>query len=323
MLTQNSGQVAVGASIYVQVDIGNSGPVSDIGINKVRAQISIPTIATALPNISQDALPSGWIITANNGSAITICNGTDIIPVNAVRTVYIKIEGVSIGGPSTVSGVLSFGPGTGVCTGPGSLSGDITADNNSTSTVQVIAGSAPVMLHSFTGNVIKCFPNLKWTVTSEINFDRYEIERKEISGVWKLISTIRSRGSGNNSGELNYQFSDSNFRSEGLALYRLKIIDRDGSYQYSSILSLTRKCNNNNISIFPNPVNNTIFLNTPSGVKISNAIFCSLQGQIIQNIKFIQHPANIDVSRLKNGMYFLKLFITDGNIQTYKIMVSN
>ncbi len=135
VLTLNSG--IVNGNGYVQVDIGNSGPSTSIGVNKVRAQISIPSaIAIAAPN-SEQSLPQGWTIMVNNGGTIQICNGSDIIPVNAVRTILIKIKAVSIGGPSTVSGVLSFGPGSGICTGPGSLAGDVTADNTSTSTIQV------------------------------------------------------------------------------------------------------------------------------------------------------------------------------------------
>lgn len=139
ILTQNSGQVAVGATVFVQVDIGNTGPTSPIGVNKVRAQISVPSaIVTVLPNAQQTGLPPGWIITSNTGSAITVCNGTDPIAVGTQRTVLIAIQGVAVGGPSTIAGVLSFGPGTGVCTGPGSLAGDNTADNTSTTAVTVI-----------------------------------------------------------------------------------------------------------------------------------------------------------------------------------------
>ncbi len=138
ILTQNSGIVYVGGVGYVQVDISNTGPANAIGVNKVRAQISIPGNCQALPNGQQDGIPAGWIILNNSGSVVQICNGTDIIPVNASRVILIKVQGVTVGGPSTVSGVLSFGPGTGVCTGPGSLPGDITADNVSTSTINVI-----------------------------------------------------------------------------------------------------------------------------------------------------------------------------------------
>ncbi len=138
ILTLNSGQVTIGQTVDVQVTVGNTGPVSAIGVNKVRVQISVP-VAIASPLSNMTGFPPGWIILSNTGGVITICNGSDVIPVGAQRQILIKIQGNTVGGPSTIAGALSFGPGTAVCTGLGSLPGDITADNTSTSTVQVLA----------------------------------------------------------------------------------------------------------------------------------------------------------------------------------------
>ena len=75
LLTLNSGQVNQGGVVDVQVTVGNTGPVSSIGVNKVRAQISIPiAIASALPNAGQTGLPAGWTILSNTGGVITVCN---------------------------------------------------------------------------------------------------------------------------------------------------------------------------------------------------------------------------------------------------------
>src|ERR1051326_8610078 len=157
ILTQNSGQVSVGGTVFIQVDVGNTGPTSNIGVNKVRAQISIPiAIAHALPTAQQTGLPPGWTVVTNTGGGITVCNGSDVIPVNGVRTVLIAVQGDALGGPSTVTGVLSFGPGTGVCTGPGSLPGDITADNTSTSSIQVIPAAACNLSLSASAGAISC-----------------------------------------------------------------------------------------------------------------------------------------------------------------------
>ncbi|MCX6318605.1 MAG: T9SS type A sorting domain-containing protein [Bacteroidetes bacterium] len=140
LLTLNSGQVNQGGVVDIQVTIGNTGPTSSIGVNKVRAQISVPTaICSILGNAQQTGLPTGWIILSNTTGVITVCNGSDIIPVGVQRQVLIKVQGVTVGGPSTVSGVLSFGPGTGVCTGLGTLNGNNTADDVSQSTIQVLA----------------------------------------------------------------------------------------------------------------------------------------------------------------------------------------
>jgi len=155
LLTQNAGVVTQGGEVYIQVDVANSGPVSSIGVNKVRAQISVPPIVQIVANAQQNGLPTGWTILTNTGTAIMVCNGTNVIPVNQVRTVLIKVRGVTLSGPLTVAGVLSFGPGTGVCTGPGALPGDITADNTSTSSISVVpAASCPLGVSVSSGTIV-------------------------------------------------------------------------------------------------------------------------------------------------------------------------
>ena len=156
ILTLNAGQVNVGSVVDLQVSVGNTGPGS-IGINKVRAQISIPiAIATALPTAQQSGLPAGWIILTNTGAGITVCNGSDIIPPGEQRQLFIKLQGTAVGGPSTINGSLSFGPGSGVCTGPGSLPGDNTADNTSTSSITVLPVSACSISATATAGSITC-----------------------------------------------------------------------------------------------------------------------------------------------------------------------
>ncbi len=157
ILTLNGGQVTLGQTVDIQVTVGNTGPVSSIGVNKVRAQISIPSaIATALPNPQQTGLPSGWIILSNTGGTIQVCNGTDIIPVGQQRQIFIKVQANAVGGPSTVSGVLSFGPGTGVCTGLGTLPGNITADDISQSTIQVVPALPCTIALTASAGTIQC-----------------------------------------------------------------------------------------------------------------------------------------------------------------------
>jgi hypothetical protein len=153
--TANAGLVSVGGTIDLEVTVTNTGSTNSIGVNKVRPQLSIPlAIATALPNAQQTGLPAGWIITANTGGVITICNGSDVIPPGASRLAIIKVQGTTIGGPSTISGQLQFGPGSGVCTGLGSLSGDNPADNTSQTSITVSAAVCNLAASASAGTIL-------------------------------------------------------------------------------------------------------------------------------------------------------------------------
>jgi large repetitive protein len=152
IVTANAGIVNQGGIIDLSVSVTNTGA-NPIQANRVRPSISIPiAIATALPNASQTGLPAGWSIVANSGAVITICNGTDVIPAGQTRTAIIKIQGTALGGPSTISGTLQFGPGTAVCTGLGTLNGDAPADNTSTTTVTVVT-ACPLTVSASAGTI--------------------------------------------------------------------------------------------------------------------------------------------------------------------------
>ena len=152
----NAGVVNQGALLDLSISVTNTGA-NPILANRVRPSISLPTtIASAAANALQTGLPAGWIITANTGGVITICNGTDVIPAGVTRVAIIKIQGTAIGGPSTIGGTLQFGPGTGVCTGLGALNGDLPADNTSQTSITVQAAPACAIGVSASAGTIAC-----------------------------------------------------------------------------------------------------------------------------------------------------------------------
>jgi Secretion system C-terminal sorting domain len=140
ILTLNSGQVALGSTVDIQVEVGNNGT-ANITASKVKTAITVPTsLVSILPNAQQTGLPAGWTILSNTaGGVITLCNGTDVIAPSTSRIFLIKVQGNTLGGPSTIVGQLSFSGGIN-CASPGSLTGDNPADNSSTSSIQVVAG---------------------------------------------------------------------------------------------------------------------------------------------------------------------------------------
>ena len=150
----NSGEVAIGATLDLLVTIGNTGAAS-ITANRVRPRITLPPIVELLPD-AQQSLPAGWsIIGTSTTQIINICNGTDIIPVNGVRNIIIKVKGVSLGSVQTFSGQLFFG-GTGSCTTTGPAQNSTTTDDFATSSLTVIAAAACSITASATAGTIAC-----------------------------------------------------------------------------------------------------------------------------------------------------------------------
>lgn len=137
VLTQNAGIVKKGKTVFVEVTINNTDPNTYIGIYKIKAQISVPSNILGIATTGH-VLPTGWTITNNSGSTIILSNGKDMIASNDSRTLLIAIQGNAVGGPSTVSGNLSFSNGEEPGTAAGTMTGDNTGDNFSTSTCKVL-----------------------------------------------------------------------------------------------------------------------------------------------------------------------------------------
>ena len=164
----------------------------------------------------------------------------------------------------------------------------------------------PVELISFTGSADDCKVTLKWFAASELNFSHYEIERSKDGRNFSKTGAIISSGEATNA---DYTFVDAKPDTENY--YRLKMIDLDETFEYSSIINLEVDCKkSNDLKIYPNPLVGaqlTVELHTES----LNAmlVITDLSGKIMQSLNihtdFGQNTLRIDTGNLPNGTYFI------------------
>lgn len=93
----------------------------------------------------------------------------------------------------------------------------------------------PVQLASFVATTKGRDVILNWTTATEVNTAGFEIERKLVSqekaqAKWENVGFVR--GNGNSNRPIEYTFTDTKLNT-GKYAYRLKMIDNDGSYEYS------------------------------------------------------------------------------------------
>ena len=93
--------------------------------------------------------------------------------------------------------------------------------------------------------------------------------------------------------------------------------------EYDMILDAENLVSQATVNIFPNPVQNELFISGQKEVinSINKIEIISTLGQIVQSYK-ISDPAflrSIDVNELKAGVYFLNLYSSGKGIQTKKI----
>jgi hypothetical protein len=141
---------------------------------------------------------------------------------------------------------------------------------------------------------------LQWQTTNEVNTQEFVIERSADGIQFTQIGVVKS----NNRIETNkYSYPDNLFNNE-TSFYRLKMIDSDGSFEYSKIVAI-RNETNRGFRILANPVSTMLTLNhLGSGwVELIN-----LQGEVLQKIKVKGQALHLDVSSYNTGIYFIRYF---------------
>lgn len=160
---------------------------------------------------------------------------------------------------------------------------------------------APLTLNSFAGSLVGGKASLRWSSSNEINVNGFAIEKSNDGKTFSQLDFVAAKNASSNS----YIYSDA-IATTGATYYRLKIIDKDGSFKYSAIVSLNNK-QSIKLDVYPNPVVTTAIL---SHTKASNGATISIvtvEGKkVIQyNVETGATQSNVDVSKLTKGNYLV------------------
>ena len=180
----------------------------------------------------------------------------------------------------------------------------------------------PVELSSFKVEEKDCAAQISWTTETEEDFDYFEVQKSADGLEFKTIKTLQGRG-GNF--RQSYIFKDENISN--LKYYRLKIVDLDGSFEFSKIVSLVTNCEKRvELNIFPNPIHaldgklNVEFFSPTSAAEF---VMMDALGRTVKRLKFEvaagkNASVQIDISDLPLGIYSLRQ-IGSGQIKLFKM----
>lgn len=329
-----SGWVSTGE--HLGAGTGSDGTVNGI----LPVGILTGNVTNANFGIEQPPTPGGGSNTANNpGGTIqvpvpantftNISNSTDPVT-NTVTSII--ITAIPAGATTIVINGIKYGPGftafpaAGV-TVPTDATGNptqlITVDPtiDGTTTVTIIfkavdaagvvsatTGTAvlnlttavPVRLISFTGRQVSCNTvELAWEVDNAISFSRFEVERSISGGAYNAVASVPYAA-----GLQRYNAKDAGM-ADGRWLYRLKMIDNDGTARYSNIVPVAVSCGKDIITVVPNPAVDVVKINSLKAgelIKIYDAA-----GRPVISRKATGYSESINVANLAAGMYVIRI----------------
>jgi len=192
--------------------------------------------------------------------------------------------------------------------------------------VQMIeeVNTLPITLKSFNANITGSDVLLNWTTSQEVNAKEFEIEKSANGINFYRIGTVAAKNA-----HSGYPYSFADYKvADGQLYYRLKLVDKDGSFKFSKIVSLKKGLVVAPImKVFPNPAKDLLILSYSAklGTKVDICIY-DLLGHLILNKNMYAandgiNSVELGVNSLSNGMYVLKITGNDGLRKTTKILI--
>lgn len=175
----------------------------------------------------------------------------------------------------------------------------------------------PITLLEFTAKAVGKRSLLNWITATEINNDRFEIERSSDAIAFTRIGQVP--GAINSNVHINYQWYD-NAPFIGNNYYRLKQVDIDGKFNYSPTRLVNFK-DNSYFTILNNPSNGTPIVLKTSELNSTICIFDE-SGRKLKEVQVINNNTSIPVDQLANGIYLLVLH-KDGAVKVTEKFVVN
>jgi hypothetical protein len=150
---------------------------------------------------------------------------------------------------------------------------------------------------------------LKWATASEQNSREFRLERSLNGSDFTQIAVIPAAG--NSPTERRYIYTDTriDLLNSRVMFYRLKQVDLDGQFRYSTIVRLNYSQNGTSPSVvYPNPTRG--FINILAGdpaIIGKEAVISDINGRILKRMVISATNQQIDLSPYANGLYLIRL----------------
>ncbi|MHA4741773.1 T9SS type A sorting domain-containing protein [Dyadobacter sp. MSC1_007] len=196
-----------------------------------------------------------------------------------------------------------------------------TVENAGSAYIFVTDDPLPITLITFKAVKSENRALLSWATTMESNSHYFDIHKSTDGLIWttlgRVLASVRSD-------QLRtYSFIDNNSFDEDSAghekLYRLKMVDLDGSFAYSRIVSLSFE-NKWRTVLFPNPASDLLYFSPADAAKIESITMINSAGKVALRAMG-GGKAAISVNDLTPGGYMAQIRKKTGAVQVQKVVI--
>jgi hypothetical protein len=173
----------------------------------------------------------------------------------------------------------------------------------------------PLLVTDFKVSVINGMVLLNWSVADETDIERYVVEKSTDGNLYISPGYVAAKDQTGTT----YSFRDA--LANGLSYYRLKLVDNDGSFNYSPVITVNGKTTAQ-LTIYPNPAISSIILSYPQALfNDSNIQLFSFDGKELMNFSVQKGSVQtgVDITGLVKGSY-IAVYRNGGTRQTAKFV---
>lgn len=302
----------VGQTAAVSVIASNNGNVP-IPANGFEVNVQWDGgLATTIPaEIQVGSVIAGFIVTEVTGAKVVLRNNEAmgaVLGTNYTRTITFNLRGLAItsGDGLLINVNLTILPPVVVANNP---------VNDASSVYLTIEAALPVTISDFKATKEGDVALLDWKTSMEDNSSHFEVQHSLKGKEWQKVGSVKAEGLPS-----TYTFSHTN-PANGTNLYRLKMVDRDGTFSYSTMRSLQFDVDLT-ATFAPNPVADFLKVSTNTDWSNVNSVkLFNMSGNSVYSSGAVPDK-EISVRNLPNGVYVVQLSLNNGMSRSAKIIIA-
>ncbi len=164
----------------------------------------------------------------------------------------------------------------------------------------------PLHFISFTANPNKQSVLLNWRTASEVNTNYFDVERTDGGNNWVTVGSVTAN---RNSTTNAYAFTDATVSGATSYVYRIKEVDKDGSFYFSNdaLVRLTGIGKMTVTSLYPNPAKDVVnyYVSAAQNDNITVTVTAADGKMISAQHATANQPSQVVINNLAKGTYII------------------